>query len=196
MFAHIKTQVENPQMSRRGFELDQTMHLHSNFHKLALTRGSSYIKLSEWIAKKKVVINSEYNDEQSFKWAVVTVLHNEYIKHHPEKISFLQHYEDRCNWQGSEFSLATQKIGNNTDIELNVLFNSKKGISTACKSKHNGKGSKQTISMMTVDVENRHYTAIKNISRLLQFLNPAYKGAYHFCMNCLNGFHISNKQAL
>ena len=41
---------------------------------------------------------------------------------------------------------------------------------------------------MIVDGENRHYTAIKSISRLLKSLNATHKGAYHFCMNCLNGF--------
>ena len=37
MFEHIKTQVENPQMPESGFTLDQIMHLHINFHRLALT---------------------------------------------------------------------------------------------------------------------------------------------------------------
>ena len=41
---------------------------------------------------------------------------------------------------------------------------------------------------MIVDGENRHYTAIKSMSRLLKSLNATYKGAYHFCMNFLNGF--------
>ena len=41
---------------------------------------------------------------------------------------------------------------------------------------------------MIVDGENRHYIAIKSISRLLKSLNATHKGAYHFCMNCLNGF--------
>ena len=35
MFAHIKTQVENPQMPESGFMLDQIMHLYINFRKLA-----------------------------------------------------------------------------------------------------------------------------------------------------------------
>ena len=42
--------------------------------------------------------------------------------------------------------------------------------------------------LIIVDGEERHYTTIKTISRLLKSLNPTHKGAYHFCMNCLNGF--------
>ena len=67
MLAHIKTQVENPRMPESGFTLDQIMHLHINFHRLALTRRSSYMKLPEWIAKKKAVINPKNKDGQCFK---------------------------------------------------------------------------------------------------------------------------------
>ena len=43
MLAHIKTQVENPQIAGSVFTPDQIMHLHVNFHKLASIQGSSYI---------------------------------------------------------------------------------------------------------------------------------------------------------
>ena len=139
MFAYFKAQVKNPRMPESGFTLDQIMLLHINFHKLALTRGSSYIKLPECIAKKKIVINPKYKDGRYCKWAVIAALHNEDIKHHPERISLLQHYEDRYNCQWLEFSLAIQKIGNNPAIVVNVLFNSMNGIYTACRSERNGK---------------------------------------------------------
>ena len=45
---------------------------------------------------------------------------------------------------------------------------------------------------MIVDEEYRHYTTIKSISRLLKSLNATYKGAYHFRMNCLNGFRTES----
>ena len=41
---------------------------------------------------------------------------------------------------------------------------------------------------MIVDGENRHYTAIKSIFRLLKSLNATQRGAYHFCMNWFNSF--------
>ena len=57
MLAHIKAQVENPNFPESGFSLDKIMHLYINFHRLALTRGSSYTDLPEWIKNKKAVIN-------------------------------------------------------------------------------------------------------------------------------------------
>ena len=45
MFALIKTQVGNPRIPESDFILDKIMRLHKNFHRLVLTRGTSYIKL-------------------------------------------------------------------------------------------------------------------------------------------------------
>ena len=63
MLAHIKTQVENPRMPENSFTLNKIMHLYINFHRLELTRGSSYIELPEWIKRKKAVINPQNKDE-------------------------------------------------------------------------------------------------------------------------------------
>ena len=81
---------------------------------------------------------------------------------------------------------------NNPNIAVNVLFNNKKShkkyIYTVCRSEHNRKCKKHVNLLMIVDSEKRNYTAIKNISRLLSKLNRKNKRAYHYCMNCLNGF--------
>ena len=45
MFAHIKTQVENPKIPESCFSIDKIMYLYINFHRLALTRDGSYIEL-------------------------------------------------------------------------------------------------------------------------------------------------------
>lgn len=45
LFAHIKTQIENPALEESGFSIDSIMHLDIDFHWVQLTRGSSYIDL-------------------------------------------------------------------------------------------------------------------------------------------------------
>ena len=47
MLAYIKAQTQNPKFPESGFKLDKIMHLHINFHRLVLTRGSSYTELPE-----------------------------------------------------------------------------------------------------------------------------------------------------
>ena len=67
MLAHIKAQIENPKFPESGFTLDKIVHLYINFHRLVLTRVSSYIELPEWIKNKKAVINPQSKDKECFK---------------------------------------------------------------------------------------------------------------------------------
>ena len=98
----------------------------------------------------------------------------------------------------TQFPVSIQKTDkfekNNPGIAVNVLFSKKKSqnIYTVRRSERNVKCKKQLSLLMIVDGEKRHYTAIKNIYRLLSKLNGKTKRAYHFCMNCLNGFRIES----
>ena len=79
-------------------------------------------------------------------------------------------------------------------MAVNVLFCKKKSqnIYTVRRSERNVTWKKQVNLLMIEDGEKRHYTAIKDISRLLKSLNATHKGACHFCMNCLNGFRTES----
>ena len=59
MLAYIKAQTENPKFPESGFTLDKIMHLYINFHRLVLSRGSSYTELPKWLRSKKAVINPQ-----------------------------------------------------------------------------------------------------------------------------------------
>ena len=128
--AYIKAQTENSKFPESGFTLNKIMHLYINFHRLVLTRGSSYIELLEWIKNKKAVINPQNKDEECFKWAAIAAIHHEEIKNNPERISLLRPYENQYNWEGLEFPLMIKKIDkfekNAPGIAVNVLFSSKK----------------------------------------------------------------------
>ena len=110
MLAYIKAQTENPKFPESGFTLDKIMHLYINFHKLVLTRGSSYIELPEWIKSKKNVINQQNNDEECYKWAVIESLHHKETKHPPERISLLRPYENQYNLEGFSFQYRLRRL--------------------------------------------------------------------------------------
>ena len=57
MITHMKTQIENPASADSRFGFDGVLFLDVNFHRLNLTRDSSYLPLSDWIEKKKAIIN-------------------------------------------------------------------------------------------------------------------------------------------
>ena len=163
------------------------MHVYINFHRLALTRGGSYVELREWLKSKKAVINPQNKDEECFKWAVIGALHHEEIKNNPERISLLKPYENQYNSKGLEFPVSIKKIDkfekNNPGIAVNVLFSNKKMkiyIYTARRSERNVKCKKQVNLLTIVDDEKKHYTAIKGISRIVSKLNGKTRRAYHF----------------
>lgn len=153
-------------------------------------------------SKKKGVIIPKNNKEECFKWVFIATLHHnlkQYVKveHHTERISLLQHYEVKYNWQVLEFPLVIHKLvkfGKNKSITVNVLFKCKKATFSTQRSEFNGRSSKQADLLITVDGKNRHYTINKNFSQLLKSLNANHKGAYHFCKNCSNGFKKQSYQ--
>ena len=163
-----------------------------------MTQGSFYNELPKWLKSKKAVINPQNKDEECFKWAVIAALHHEEIKEDHQRISRLRPYENQYNWKGVKFPVSIKKIDkfekNNPGIAVNVLFSNNKNqnIYTARRSERNVKCKKQVNLLMIVDGEKRHYTTIKSISRLLSKLNGKTRRAYHFCMNCLNGFRTES----
>ena len=57
-----------------------------NIHQLNLTRGSSYLPLPDWLARKKAIINPKNENKECFKWAVMAALEFQNIESHPERI--------------------------------------------------------------------------------------------------------------
>ena len=53
MIEHMKQQIENPALRDSKFVFDRIIHMNIDFHRLNLTRGSSYIPLPDWLAKKR-----------------------------------------------------------------------------------------------------------------------------------------------
>ena len=74
MIANMKTQIENPALLNSRFRFDEALFLDVNFHQLNLTRGSSYLPLPDWLARKKAIVNPQNDNEECFKWAVITAL--------------------------------------------------------------------------------------------------------------------------
>ena len=121
MIAHMKTQIENPTVVNSRFRFDQVLLLDVNFHWLNLTRSSSYIPLPDWVVKKKAIINPQNNDEECFKWAVITALEIGKVLQH---VSNVKKFADNYHWSGLEFPVAINKISvfeKKNDVSVTVL---------------------------------------------------------------------------
>ena len=71
MITHMAQQIENPALSDSKFIFNEVVRMDIDFHQLNLMRGSSYLPLPEWLARKKVIINPHNEDLECFKWAVI-----------------------------------------------------------------------------------------------------------------------------
>ena len=70
MIDNMKFQIENPALLNSRFVFDEFLYLDVNFHQLNLTRGSSYLPLPDWLARKKTIVNPHNDEEECFKWLV------------------------------------------------------------------------------------------------------------------------------
>ena len=85
----MKYQIENPILLNSRFIFEELLYMNINTHQLNLTRGSSCLLLPDWLAHKKAIINPKNEDQECFKWAVITALGFQNIESHPERISNL-----------------------------------------------------------------------------------------------------------
>ena len=69
----MKEQIENPALLNGRFIFEEVLYMDIEFHQLNLMRGSSYLPLPDWLARKKAITNPKNEDQECFKWAVITV---------------------------------------------------------------------------------------------------------------------------
>ena len=153
-------------------------------------RCSSYIKLPDWLAKKKAILNPKNLDEKCFKWAVIAGLKWEEIDCHPERVSKLRKYENEFDWSGITYPVSTRCISKfeiRNRIGVNLLALNGKTL-YICRKGGDYERKVNLIILEEVDKQKKYYVAIKSLSKLLSSMNSKHEKAQHFCDNCLNGF--------
>ena len=67
-----------------GWSLRSILNLCININKLNPMRGNSHIELPEFIKRKKACVNVKNNDDQCFKWTILSALHP--ATHHVDRL--------------------------------------------------------------------------------------------------------------
>ena len=138
MIDYMRQQIENPALRDSKFVFNGVIHMDIDFHRLNLTRGSSYICLPDWLAKKGAIINPKNSDMECFKWAVIAAMKWKDIDNHPERISKLKRYEDDFHWTGIKFLALFRDIKrfeSRSEITINILAFERKQIYICRKGK-------------------------------------------------------------
>ena len=124
MIEHMKQQIENPALRDSKFVFNRIIQMDIDFHRLNLTRGSSYIPLPDWLAKMKAIINPKNSDLECFKWAVIAAMRWEEIDRDHQRMSKLRRYEDDFDWDGIKFPASIRDIKrfeSRNEITINIL---------------------------------------------------------------------------
>ena len=87
-------------------------------------RGSSYLPLPDWLVRKKAIVNPHNDDEECFKWSVITA--ERVGMKDPQRVSNLRKFNDNYNWSGLEFPVSMKgfeigKFENRNNISVNIL---------------------------------------------------------------------------
>ena len=160
MIANMKFQIENHAVllnSRLVF--NEFLYLDVNFYQLNLTRGSSYLPLPDWLARKKAIVNPHNNDEECFKWSVIAA--EKVGMKDPQRVSNLRKFTDNYDCSGLEFPVSIKDIGKfetRNNISVNVLAVEGRDIYIHRKGQRMGR----EINLLMVSEDGiRHYTAIR-----------------------------------
>ena len=185
MVDNMKFQMENPAPLNSRFVFYEVLYLDVNFHQLNLTRGSSYLPLPDWSARKGAIVNPHNDDEECFKWSVIAA-ENVGMKN-PQRVSNIRNFTDNCDWSGLEFPVSTKDI-RKFETRNNILAVEGRDIYIYRKGRRMGPQDREINLLLIFEDGINHYTAIKSLSRLLSSKNSNTKRKQHFCINCLQSF--------
>ena len=162
MIKDMKQQIENPVLRDSKFVFDGVIRMDIDFHRLNLTRGSSYVPIPDWLARKSTIINPKNSDMECFKWAVIAAMKWKDIGDHPKQISKLRRYKDDFDWDGLGFPASTRDIKrfeSRNEITMNILAFENKNVYICRK----GKEYDRIANLMLItDNNKKHYVAIKS----------------------------------
>ena len=179
---NMKFQIGNRALLNRRFIFNEFLYQDVNFHQLNLMRGSSYLSLPDWLVRKKAIVNPYNDDEECFKWSVIAA-EKVGIKD-PQRLSNLRKFTDNYDLSGLEFPCSIKDIGKfktRSNVSVNIFAVEGRDIYIHRKGRRMGR---EINLLMVFEDGINHYTAMKNLSRLLKSSNTKHKRKQHFCMNC------------
>ena len=157
-----------------------------------LSPGSSYIESPVFIKNKRAVVNVENNnDNECFKWAVLSALYPS--SGDPRTLKQYKKFEHKFNWTGLRFPLPLNQIrrfeNNNQSLTVNVYIYKPEegdGIIPVYLTKHQVR-SRHIDLLLLSDGPNTHYTCSRNMSALVAHTSTLHHKSFT-CPHCVHKF--------
>ncbi|XP_043484408.1 uncharacterized protein LOC122512572 [Leptopilina heterotoma] len=191
-----------------NWNIQSIIRLEINVNKYNPMRASSYIDLPTKIKIKHACINVQNNDNECFKWAVLSALHPNISD--PKRVSNFKEFKDELNFDGIEFPVTLKsvpKFEKINDVSINVYGLEKRygdfsvhplHLTTEKRDRHvnllyvaDRYGDESDVNNELYDDDdfmNFHYVWIKDLSRLVSKQLSAKNGKKHICDKCLHYF--------
>ena len=189
MIKEILNTLSIYQKNSSGWYFKEVIRLEIHIVEYKPMKGGSYLKLPEFIQKKKAIINIKNEDDKCFLWSVLRYLHPKEI--HGEIISDLEKYENDLNFKEINFSVKVKDIRKfekqNPDLPLINVFSLNENNKVYLLRIKQKNCQKTIYLFLYSDGEKQHYSLIKNFSRLIrsQLTKDTTKQIF-ICKGCLN----------
>ena len=151
-----------------------------------MQRTEHILEILEILALKKAVVNVHNNDNQCFKWAVLSALHP--VKDHVNKLFHYKKFEHELDFTGISFPVKLDDIvkfekQNRLAISVYTVKQDGKQLYPILFTKRRDM---DPINLLLIEGDEKsHYIWIKNYNRLLSY-GP--KHTKLFCPYCCHGF--------
>ena len=179
------------------FELNGSGWVFSHFESLQFIlrqlvplRGSEYIPLPLWIQTKRAVVNVSGTGDDCFKWAVLAGMHP--VDAHTERMSKYAEHMGKNDFSSLRFPAPFSSVGpfaaaNNLFINVYGVDDDKEVIyplrvsSTPVSDRH--------VCLLLFDRGGiKHYSTIRNFSRLVSSQLSHHNGTVYCCKRCLHAY--------
>ena len=156
-------------------------------------KGSSYIKLPDWISNKKAIVNIKNKDEKCFLWCILRYLYPR--ERDEQRIKDLEKYENSLNTKGITFPMKLKDITNfeklNPELPgINVFSVNENRVFYPLRMAE--RDCLNTIDLFLYEQDGAsHYSLIKNFHRLIKSQKTKTKGdtgRIFICKRCFSHY--------
>ena len=176
-----------------GWIFSKVMELLLKTDSIPSISGSSFIELPKCLASKKAIINVQNEDNECFKYAVLSALHYDDIKYNPERVTKYKLYLDELNFKGIKFPVSLKdidKFEKQNPQSINV-YGYEKEVYVLRTSKKDPQNAIDLLLM--TEGRKKHYCWIKNLSALLNKQVSVNNKKKYFCKLCMISFTSEEK---
>lgn len=104
----LVAKVDELQGEGSGWALHEIISLDVSYNKFTRFKGSSYMELPHSIKNKRAIINVENNDNQCFRWAILSKLHP--ANDNKERLSKYERFKHELNFDDIDFPVKISDI--------------------------------------------------------------------------------------